>query len=250
MSRVHVEICIDSFAGAIAAREGGADRVELCGSLVEGGITPSAGLLRQVCEAAGIDVMAMIRPRGGDFCYDPHELETMQRDIDEAKQAGARGVVFGALRTDGSVDRDLVSALVERARPLEVTFHRAFDMVREPFEALDALIDLGIERVLTSGQAPSAPEGARRLRELVERADGRIVVMPGCGVRPTNAREVLEATGAREIHLSARGSVDSPMEFRSDSCSMASGQPPGEYERAVTDPEVVRRTVEALSASG
>ncbi len=247
MARPVLEVCIESISGVVAARDGGADRVELCDNLADGGTTPSLGTIAAALDAGGIDVMVMVRPRGGDFLYSDLEFDVMQRDVASAHDLGARGVVFGLLSGDGAVDRDRTARLVELARPLEVTFHRAFDMSRDPFEALETLIELGIDRILTSGQKPTAPEGAPLIRRLVETAAGRIAVMPGCGIREHNIRRVLDETRATEAHFSAGSVVPSRMEFRNPSCAMGGGDS-SEYEMKLTDVERVRAYVAAANS--
>lgn len=202
-SRVRLEICVDRIDSAMAARDGGADRIEVCGALACGGVTPGAGLIAACLELAPLEVMVMIRPHAGSFVYSPRELAMMEREIDVARQLGAHGVVFGMLTADGRVDRQACRRLMAVAGPLATTFHRAFDLVCDPQAALSALIDLGIGRVLSSGQAATAVAGASVLRSLVEQAAGRIAVMPGAGVNAANAAELLAATGATELHASA-----------------------------------------------
>jgi copper homeostasis protein len=198
-----LEICADTIEGCLAARAGGAARIELCAALDADGLTPSAGMI-QTALHTGLAVVVMIRPRAGDFCYAAQEAEAMFRDIAFAKAAGAQGVAFGALTAAGDVHRELVQVLADAARPLQVCFHRAFDAARELEASLELLIELGIERVLTSGGAPSAEAGLARLAALARQAGGRISVMPGGGVRPANLAAILAATGAREVHSSAR----------------------------------------------
>ncbi|MFC1545411.1 copper homeostasis protein CutC [Gemmatimonadota bacterium] len=241
------EVCIDSLAGALAASTGGADRVELCSGLVEGGITPGPGLIRHTVERAGIDCVVLIRPRGGDFLYSGDELLIMEDDIRTVKDTGAHGIATGVLTAEGKVDEDVMSRLIEAARPMEVTFHRAFDMTREPFEALDTLIGLGIDRVLTSGQGRSVLDTLDMIANLVTHADGRITVMPGGGVREDNIREVLERTGAGEVHFTAFSRRESAMEYRNRRPMMGGDSVPGEYERIVTDVERVRAFLQAVS---
>jgi len=243
---LRLEICVDSAEGAVAAQVGGADRIELCAALVEGGTTPSFGLLRTTLAAVGIDVAAMIRPRGGDFHYSARELEIMRLDIEVARKAGAHGVVLGVLCPDGTVDAERVAQLVAAARPMSVTFHRAFDVTRDPIEALETLIALGCERVLTSGQEATAPEGLPLLRKLVDHARGRIVVMPGCGIRANNLAHVRAATGAHELHASAWEPHPSAMIHRNERVSMGSARGLPEYERKRTSTESVRALVAAL----
>ena len=196
-----VEACVDTALDACEAGVGGAGRLELCGSLSAGGTTPAAGMVAEVRELVGLPLHVLIRPRGGDFLYDAAEFARMLRDIGEARQLGADGVGVGALARDGQVHFEGLRRLVDAARPLTVTFHRAFDSARDPAEALDVLVELGVDRVLTSGQAPTAEAGIPILAELVTESAGRVVVMAGGGIRANNARRVVEETGVREIHL-------------------------------------------------
>ena len=248
MSSPILEVCLDSVEGVMAARDGGADRVELCDNLVEGGTTPSAGMIELARAQAGVGLMVMIRPRGGDFLYSALEFEAMKKDIATAKRLGVDGVVLGLLNPDGTIDEARVAELIAAARPLEVTFHRAFDMSRDLHEALEVLTALGVDRVLTSGGRPTAPEGAPLIAELVQRAEssgaGAPVIMPGCGVREHNIRELLERTGAREVHFSAGEVVESAMTYRNEACLMGSDES-SEYARKATS----RKRVEAFVAA-
>nr|MCA8956158.1 copper homeostasis protein CutC [Planctomycetota bacterium] len=234
------ELCVDSAPGALAAQEGGADRIELCADLIEGGITPSAGAVQFVREQLSIPVMVLVRPRGGDFVYSATELEVMRRDIEMLRAAGVDGVVVGALRRDGTLDLDATRVFVAAARPMQVTFHRAFDMCIDPFAALEQLVELGVDRVLTSGQVDSAGDGLERIKDLVRRAAGRLSVMPGGGIDETNIARIAAQSEAHEIHVAALASFDSEMEFRNPHCGMGCGTLPGEYERRETDVERVR----------
>ena len=241
-----LEICAGSVESAIAARDGGAQRIELCAALEVGGVTPSAGLIAEARNVEGLTLNVIIRPRGGDFLYDAHEAACMEQDIRTCKQLGADGVVIGALTADGDIDTALCKRLIDAADGMSVTFHRAFDMCRDPRKALEDLIALGCHRVLTSGQAATAEAGIPLLKELVEQAAGHIIIMPGCGVNSGNAATILSATGAKEIHASARKSVGSGMLFRHSGVSM--GNPDSdEYARKETCKEEVRRIVEAIS---
>ena len=231
--RLRFEICVDSIAGVVAAREAGAHRVELCASLIEGGITPSIGMIRRARNVDGIGLHVIIRPRGGDFLYSAEEVEVMEADIDAAKAAGADGVVFGMLKPDGTVDAALTERLVARSRPLSVTFHRAFDMTPDPFEALATLIELGIERVLTTGQEASSLEGADTIAALVEAAGDRIIVMAG-GMTPRTAGRIVAMTGVREVHFAALSPVGSGMRFRRPDVYMGGTLRPPEYDRLDT----------------
>ncbi len=239
-SHIRLEICIDSVESAVAAQAGGANRVELCSALFEGGLTPSAGLLETVREQIQIHVAAMIRPRGGDFCYDAAEVRIMERDIRLAKSLGADVIVLGLLNPDGTVDRENSKRLMDLARPLPVTFHRAFDMAREPYEALDVVLELGAERLLTSGQEKSAVEGMDLIAELVKRSGDRLIVMPGGGVTERNLKKILSHTGAREIHGSASASKESRMSHRNSRVFMGGQMGPPEYATKVASLERVR----------
>jgi len=237
---VLLEMCVDSVEAAVAAEEGGAGRVELCADLLEGGLTPSVGTIALACERLTIPVNVIIRPRGGDFCYSAAEFEVMRRDVVAARGAGAAGAVIGLLTPDGAVDVPRTRALIDLARPLTVTFHRAFDMARDPFEALDALLGLGVDRLLTSGQEETALEGADLIAELVRHAGDALVVMPGGGVTARNVGRLLRATGAREVHVHAASWRDGPMRYRNAHCFMGGALRPPEFARAVTTPEDVR----------
>lgn len=240
------EACVDSVESAIAAQEGGADRVELCADLLEGGITPSAGLLYLTRQHLQIPIHVLIRPRGGDFCYSDSEFNVMRLDIEIAKQCGANGVVIGILKPDGRVDVGRTATLVALARPLSVTFHRAFDMAEDPIQALMAIINLGIERILTSGQAASALEGAKLIGELVERAGERIIIMAGAGVNEQDVGEIIQSTGVKEVHGSLRVSRESPMTFRNPNCSMSSIAAVSDYQHFVTNAARVQALVQTI----
>lgn len=203
MTRRLLEICVDHSDDVTVATDAGADRIELCASLPVGGLTPGQDLLARARDLTDLPIMVMIRPRGGDFVYGDGEVRAMEAAIDHAKESGADGVVLGCLTSEGDLDIATLTNLVTRARPLPVTFHRAFDEARQPFAILDAIIDLGVDRLLTSGQAPTAPEGTDLIRLLVEHAGDRLVVMPGCGLRAANVRTVADATRAIELHGSA-----------------------------------------------
>jgi copper homeostasis protein len=245
---VALEICLDSVESAMAAQEGGADRVELCDNLLEGGTTPSRGTIEVARERLRIGLQVIVRPRGGDFLYSDVELEVMHRDVERAKECGADGVVIGLLRADGSIDLERTEALVEAARPLSVTFHRAFDMSRDPFESLDELVNLGVDRILTSGQRPSVPEGLDLLAQLVEHAGDRIIVMPGAGITLENAREVVERSQAREIHVGSPVTepLESGMTFRNPTVYMGTPDGPSEYGLRRVSAAKVRRLVESI----
>lgn len=208
-----IEIATSDFATTRSAVEGGADRIELCANLYEGGTTPSFAAIKKCREAFDVLLYPIIRPRGGDFLYTKDEYEIMMQDVKLCKQLGCDGVVIGMLNADGSVDIARAERLIEAAYPLSVTFHRAFDRCNDPFEALEQLIEIGCERILTSGQKPAAPDGVDLITQLNKAADERIIIMPGSGVRKENIRMLAEKTGCTEFHSSLRGKAASPMQF-------------------------------------
>lgn len=241
--KLSLEICVDSIEGAMAAQVGGAQRVELCDNLLEGGTTPSAGMIALTRQQITIDLNVIIRPRGGDFCYTDLEYAAMKYDVLQAKQLGANGVVIGLLNPDGTIDKGRTAELMALARPLSVTFHRAFDMAIEPQQALEALIDLGVDRVLTSGQESSAWEGIDLITALVKQAGARIVIMPGGGVNERNLYKIVAQSGVKEIHLSARSAVESAMTYRRSHVFMGGTLRPPEFSRQTTDSERVKAIV-------
>ncbi len=243
-----VEVCVDSVASALAAERGGAARVELCSSLIEGGVTPSAGLIEMTRTAVSMPLHVMIRPRGGDFCYEAEEFEIMKSDISAAKRMGANGVVFGILDLNGNVDVARTLQLADLARPLAVTFHRAFDMTADLFRALDDVCAAGIDRILTSGGEPTSLLGQETIARLVGKAEDRIVVMPGSGIRPENARSLVERTGVKEVHVGLRSVVPSPMLHRNPRVSMGAAEG-REYQRHAVLEEQVRKLCSALASA-
>jgi len=243
--RILIEVCVDSVASAIAAEHGGADRIELCSSLIEGGVTPSAGLIETVRDAVSLPLHVMIRPRAGDFCYESEEIEIMRRDISTAIKLGVSGLVFGILKPNGEIDRECTLELVELARPLPITFHRAFDMTADLFRALDDVCFVGVDRVLTSGGEPSSLQGKQKIAQLVSKAHDRVVIMPGGGIKPENARGLVQDTGAKEIHVGLRTSVASPMIHRNLAASMGALEG-REYQRFVVLEENVKQLRAAL----
>jgi copper homeostasis protein len=240
-----VEICIDSVESAIAAERGGAERIELCSDLLEGGLTPGAGLIASVRRHVGNGLFVMIRPRGGDFCYTNFEFEVMQEEIAHARELGANGVVLGLLDEEGRVDVPRTRKLVELADPLPVTFHRAIDMTPDLLAAMEDVVATGASRILTSGGAPNVTRGMRQIARMVEAANGRIVIMPGGGITADSIVTIAEATGATEFHSSARTAFPSPVKFRKQ--GMAMGDIRGhEYRRFTVREENVRALVEML----
>ena len=238
MSSPLFEVCLEGIDGVLAARAAGAQRVELCAALVEGGITPSRATIAEAA-TLDIDTMVMIRPRGGDFLYSEAELRVMERDVAYCREQKVAGVVFGVLQADGDVDLEAVARLVDAAGPLAVTFHRAFDVCRDPVGSMFRLAELGVSRILTSGQEPTVPEGIELIRELIQRSPEGLTIMPGCGITPKNLVEVIEATGAREFHATAFKKAESQMIYRNERVYMGI---PGleDYEREVTSQDVIR----------
>ena len=229
MGKYQFEICTNSVESCLAAQEGGADRVELCAGIPEGGTTPSYGeiaIAREVLTHTRLHVI--IRPRGGDFLYSDIEIRTMLKDIEMARKLGADGVVFGCLTAEGEVDLPVMQKLMEAAQGLSVTFHRAFDVCRNPQKALEQIIKLGCNRILTSGQAA-----------------GRITLLAGCGVNENNIARIAAETGINEFHFSARESIQSEMKFRNEAVSMGGTVHINEYERNVTSIRRVKETIDA-----
>lgn len=246
-SSVKLEICIDSVESAVAAQNAGAHRVELCAGLMEGGVTPSAGMIRVIRQRVRSGLMVIIRPRGGDFLYDDAETEVMLEDIAEARRCNADGVVIGALLPDGRIDTEKTQAMIAAAGPLQVTFHRAFDVSRDPYEAMDELASLGVHRILTSGQENSVLEGADLIRELVKKAGERITILPGGGITPRNIGKIAALTQATEFHLSCRKTVDSGMSYRNHRPAMGAALYPPEFSRKVADEAGIRGVLHTLS---
>ena len=248
-----LEVCVDSTASAIAAKKGGADRLELCADLVVGGTTPSLALVRQVKVETGLPVRALLRPRFGDFCYDSYELAQMEESAAELVTAGADGIVTGVLKPDGSLDVDALRTIYAAAahaaekagRPVALTLHRAFDVCRDPFAALEDACALGLSTILTSGQAANAPAGSALLRQLVEAANGRIEILVGAGVSPANIPALAAETGAKSFHLSGKQVLDSRMIFRREGVPMGL---PGfsEFDLWQTSEDTIRAARQAL----
>lgn len=235
------EVVVYNIESALKAQEGGADRIELCDNPAEGGTTPSPGVVEVVRQNVSMDVYVMIRPRGGDFCYSRYEFHAMKRDIFQFQKLGVDGFVFGILKPDGTLDKERCKELIDKARPLKCTCHRAFDMTRDPFEALDDCIEVGFERILTAGQRPKAPEGADLIRQLVESAGDRIKIMPGSGVNEDTVKALVSKTGAKEIHFSATADRQSPMVFRNEAIAAMGEQGSSEFVLRTVDPLRVRK---------
>jgi copper homeostasis protein len=240
-----LEVCAGSLASAVAAQKGGANRIELCDNLSAGGTTPSPGVIKQAVKLLDIPVFVLVRPRPGDFLYSEVEFEAMKEDVVFCKKQGAKGIVAGILEEDGSIDMKRMMELVTLSRPLKFTFHRAFDMVADPFKALEEVITLGIDRILTSGQAPSAIEGADLIAELIKLSGIRITVMPGGGITANNVSGLIKKTGAKEFHASLRSPVKSRMEFLNYAASMGKTDH-DEYTWMETDIEKVKFFLDKL----
>ncbi len=241
-----LEICVDSVESALIAQAAGAYRVELCDNLVEGGTTPGYGTITSVRSNLTIDVNVIIRPRGSDFLYSDLEFDIMRRDIEICGESGINGVVIGLLRKDGTIDLERTARLIEFAHPMTVTFHRAFDMCADPFRALEELISIGITRLLTSGQKQNAVEGIPLIRQLVDRAGERIIIMPGGGINAKNINTIVSETRAREIHLTGRKIIQSEMLFRRLGIKMGGKPETTEFTRKIADSEKIKEIVNIL----
>jgi copper homeostasis protein len=235
-----VEIVVYNIESARRAQEGGADRIELCDNPGEGGTTPSYGVIEAVRQNLSIDVFVMIRPRGGDFCYDNYEFHSMKRDISQCQKISVDGVVFGILNPDGTIDKKRCKELIEKARPLKVTCHRAFDMTRDPFEALEDCIEAGFDRILTAGQQAQASKGADLIGELIKKAAGRIAIMPGSGVNENTVHDIVSKSRAQEIHFSATAFRESVMQYRNEKIAGMGSDEGAEFKLRTVDPARVR----------
>src|SRR6187402_3239183 len=235
-----VEVVVYNIESALRAQEGGADRIELCDNPGEGGTTPSYGTIELVRQNVSMDVFVMIRPRGGDFCYTSYEFHAMKRDISHCQKLSVDGVVFGILNPDGTIDKKRCGELIEKARPLKVTCHRAFDMTRDPFEALEDCIEVGFDRILTSGQQPKAWQGVDLLGELIKRAAGRIAIMPGSGVNEETVQDIVRKSGAQEIHSSAVAYTTSAMVYKNLAIAGMGSEEGSEFKLRTVDPQIVR----------
>jgi len=248
---MRVEVCVESVAGVAAAARAGAARAELCASLFEGGTTPSHGALVRARRVAGIELVALLRPRGGDFVYAEEELAVLEADVDAAVELGLDGVALGCLTSEGAVDEERTARLAERARPLAVTFHRAFDHARDPVEALDVLTRLGVRRVLTSGQATTAAEGRACIAQLVRRARERAgapTIVAAGGIRPENALALVRETGVGEVHCALSRRVDGAAGFRNVRARLAAlSRVPEDFAHWETAEDQVRALLDALA---
>lgn len=243
MSPYIIEIATSDFETTQAAVAGGADRIELCANLSEGGTTPSAGMIEQCSKAFETPIYPIIRPRGGDFLYTNEEFEIMLRDVLVCKQSGCAGIVTGMLAADGTIDERQLSTLVKVAWPMKVTFHRAFDRCKDAFQALEIIINAGCERILTSGQQPTAMQGIQLIKELVAAAGNRIIIMPGSGVREDNIKDLADDTGATEFHSSLRSKQKSRMDYHHPAFAASEES----YLNNAIDPAAVQALRNALS---
>ncbi len=242
-----IEVCTYTLQSALNAEKAGAFRIELCDNISEGGTTPSYGLIEITRKYLSINMNVIIRPRGGDFFYSGLEFETLLEDIHMTKQLGADGIAVGVLSPDGYVDKERMKEIIFLARPMSVTFHRAYDCVKDPFSSLDALMELGVDRVLTSGLKNSAFEGKEMLARLVEYAAGRIIVMPGGGINYSNIEEIVKITKADEYHLSGKGIVDSKMTYRNNEVKFNSASSIPEYDYIESDVNKIKGIVDLLN---
>lgn len=239
-----VEVCIDSIESLPLAQKAGAGRIELCSALVAGGLTPSAGYMQKAARIAHVPVYAIIRPREGDFLYSSDDIEIMLEDIYTAKKCNLNGVVIGALNKEGTLDEQAIKDMIKAAKGLGVTFHRAIDHCKYPFDALEFLMSHNVERVLTSGLAKSAQEGVDMLKNMVEFCADKISIMPGAGVSPSNAKSIITKTGAQEIHLSGKTTRPSHMLYCNKNATMGAGE--SDFAITVTHPHIITETIKAL----
>ncbi|MGC4027141.1 MAG: copper homeostasis protein CutC [Mesorhizobium sp.] len=246
MKRLLIEVCVEGVDGLVAAQDAGADRVELCASLLEGGLTPSYGTIKAALDVAQIPFHVIVRPRGGDFLYSDAEFASMCDDVRALRDLGVAGAVAGCLLPNGTIDEHRMSELVRCANGINVTCHRAFDMTRDPFEALDALVRCGVGRILTSGQRDTAVEGAPLLAELVQHAGNRIIIL-GCGaLTPDSIRNVHAVTGLNEMHFASLRDIPSKMLFRNPHVGMGGTDLDREYRLTITDESAVKATIAAV----
>ncbi len=246
MSRIIIENCANSAASCLEAQKGGAHRVELCAGMPEGGTTPSYGEILAARKNINIALNVIIRPRGGDFLYSDQEIEIMKSDIKMAKELGADGVVFGCLTPEGKVDKTKCEYLLKQCQGLNTTFHRAFDATCDPSQALEDIIELGFDRILSSGCKATAYEGRFLLKELIIQANSRIIIMPGCGINENNIKEIRDTTGAHEFHSSAKEQIESNMLYRNPQISMGTTNDPKELTKEFTKDQTSPRKIQGL----
>lgn len=247
--RFDIEVCVSSLEMAMEAEKGGADRIELCANLLEGGTTPSPALIKMTKESLKISTMVMIRPRGGDFCYSDIEFETMRNDILYCKSLNVDGVVLGILNPDGTIDKQRTKQLVEQARPMKVCFHRAIDMTKDYMQAFKDILECGCDRILTSGGENKAIDGVNQIAEIIKQSGNNIEIMVGSGISHENAKEIYQKTGVRHFHLSAKTFKPSKMEYRNPKVSMGGIKEVPEYDIIYTDPykiKAIRKVLDSL----
>jgi len=247
MPPIKIEVCANSLQSALNAQKGGAHRVELCANLYEGGTTPSMGEISLARKLLKIDLNVLIRPRGNDFLYSRNEIEIIKRDILNCKNLGVDGVVIGFLKPNGNIDIELTKEITALARPMSVTFHRAFDMCKNQEQALEELIEIGVDRVLTSGGQNKVVDGLVLVNKLIKQADKRIIIMPGSGIRANNISEIIDKTGAKEFHVSERKIIESPMQFRREDIFMGGLPQIPEYSQMIIDSEKIREIMKIIS---
>ena len=241
-----LEICVDSVESAITAQETGADRVELCDNLPEGGTTPGFGTIASARSNLTIGLHVIIRPRGGDFLYTDLEYDIMRRDIECCGELGADGIVLGILRSDGEIDIERTARLIELAQPMSATFHRAFDMCPDPLKGLEDVIASGADRLLTSGQKDKAQDGTELINQLIKKAGNRIIIMPGSGINHLNISRIARSSGANEFHTTARKIIGSEMVYRKSGVSMGGVEGISEFSRKVADRDMIRDIINTL----
>jgi copper homeostasis protein len=248
MAHILLEICCGSIDDAIEAKKGGADRVELCSALFLGGLTPSVGTIQEAKRRLRIPIMVMVRPRGGGFAYSEAELASMERDTEAAVENGADGIVFGILQSDGRIDMPRCRRLRQLIGKRQAVFHRAFDVTPDPFQALEQLVDLGITRVLTSGQKDSVPEGVDLIKKLIGRAGDRIEVLPGGGIQVWNMKEMVDRIGCRQVHLTAWGTMVDTSTHARPAITFGGALYPPEDRYLMTDAQLVRQLATVLKS--
>jgi copper homeostasis protein len=241
-----IEICVDTVESAIEAQNAGADRIELCNNLLEGGTTPGFGTICSARNILTIGLNVIIRPRGGDFLYSDLDFDIMRRDIDSCGECGVDGIVLGILEPDGSIDIERTAKLIEFARPMSATFHRAFDMCNDPFRGLEDVIVTGADRLLTSGQKNRANEGVGLINKLITAADDRIIIMPGSGINDSNIVRIAQCSGAKEFHLTGRKVIESGMSYRKQDISLGAGSYISDFSRKVADSDMIRSIISNL----
>ena len=241
-----IEICVDTVESAIEAQNAGADRIELCNNLLEGGTTPGFGTICSARNNLTIGLNVIIRPRGGDFLYSDLDFDIMRRDIDSCGECGVDGIVLGILEPDGSIDIERTAKLIDFARPMSATFHRAFDMCNDPFRGLEDVIATGADRLLTSGQKNRANEGVDLINKLITAADGRIIIMPGSGINDSNIVRIAQCSGAKEFHLTGRKVIESGMSYRKQDISLGAGSYISDFSRKVADSDMIRSIISNL----